>query len=108
MPYIPHTPEDVTEMLAVIGAASIEDLFDEIPTALKTSVLAEVPTALSEMEITRLMAERAAEDGRPLSFLGAGAYEHHIPAPVWPLQRAANSIPRIRPIRRRPARVRCR
>jgi glycine dehydrogenase subunit 1 len=83
MPYIPHTPEDVTEMLAVIGAASIEDLFDEIPAALKTRVLAEVPTALSEMEITRLMAERAAADGRPLSFLGAGAYEHHIPAPVW-------------------------
>jgi len=83
MPYIPHTPEDVTEMLAVIGAESLEDLFDEIPPALKTRVLAEVPTALSEMEITRLMGERAAADGRPLSFLGAGAYEHHIPAPVW-------------------------
>jgi glycine dehydrogenase subunit 1 len=35
------------------------------------------------MEVARLMNERAAADGRPLSFIGAGAYEHHIPAPVW-------------------------
>ena len=42
-----------------------------------------VPAPLSEMEIARLMTERAAIDGRPLNFIGAGAYEHHIPAPVW-------------------------
>ena len=42
-----------------------------------------VPPALSEMEVARLMTERAAIDGRPLNFIGAGAYEHHIPAPVW-------------------------
>jgi glycine dehydrogenase subunit 1 len=83
MPFVPHTPEDVAAMLAVIGAGSIEDLFDEIPAALKTGALAQIPAALSEMEIGRLMAERAAADGRPLCFLGAGAYEHHIPAPVW-------------------------
>ena len=41
------------------------------------------PPALNEMEIGRLMSERAQSDGRPLSFLGAGAYEHHIPAAVW-------------------------
>jgi glycine dehydrogenase subunit 1 len=35
------------------------------------------------MEVGRLMQERAARDGRPLNFLGAGAYEHHIPAAVW-------------------------
>jgi glycine dehydrogenase subunit 1 len=83
MPFVPHTTEDVAAMLAVIGADSIEDLFDEIPSELKTGALAQIPAALSEMEIGRLMAERAAADGRPLSFLGAGAYEHHIPAPVW-------------------------
>jgi glycine dehydrogenase subunit 1 len=35
------------------------------------------------MEIGRLMSARAKADGRPLSFIGAGAYEHHIPAAVW-------------------------
>ena len=42
-----------------------------------------MPEALNEMEIGRLMSERARADGRPLSFIGAGAYEHHIPAAVW-------------------------
>jgi glycine dehydrogenase subunit 1 len=37
------------------------------------------------MEIARLAADRAAADGRPLNFIGAGAYEHHIPAPIWAL-----------------------
>ena len=83
MPFIPHTPDDVAEMLAVIGAQRIEDLFDEIPSALKSKALSRVPAALSEMEVGRLMSERAARDGRPLNFMGAGAYEHHIPAPVW-------------------------
>ena len=82
MAYIPHTPEDVAQMLQVIGVNSIEDLFDEIPAELRAGVL-NVPPPLSEMEIGRLMFARAALDGRPLNFIGAGAYEHHIPAPVW-------------------------
>jgi glycine dehydrogenase subunit 1 len=82
MAFIPHTPDDIVNMLEVIGARSIEDLFDEIPADLRAGVL-NVPAPLSEMEIARLMTERAAIDGRPLNFIGAGAYEHHIPAPVW-------------------------
>ncbi len=83
MPFIPHTREDVAEMLRVIGVGSIDELFEEIPPALHAGPLSGVPAALSEMEIGRLMSERAATDGRPLCFIGAGAYEHHIPAPVW-------------------------
>ncbi len=83
MPFIPHTQADIAEMLAVIGANSIDDLFDEIPDALKSAQMPDIPAALSEMEIGRLMHERAAMDGRPLCFIGAGAYEHHIPAAVW-------------------------
>ncbi len=83
MPFIPHTEKDTREMLAAIGAASIEDLFDEIPAELRIDHLHGVPEALPEMEVSRLMRERAALDGRPLNFIGAGAYEHHIPAAVW-------------------------
>src|ERR1700744_4508608 len=82
MAFIPHTHDDIARMLEAIGARSIEDLFDEIPKDLRAGVL-NVPAPLSEMEIARLMTERAAIDGRPLNFIGAGAYEHHIPAPVW-------------------------
>jgi glycine dehydrogenase subunit 1 len=83
MPFIPHTDQDIREMLAAIGAPDIDALFDEIPAELKAGKLTKVPEGISEMEITRLMMERAETDGRYLNFLGAGAYEHHIPAAVW-------------------------
>ena len=83
MPFIPHTENDIQAMLAAIGAPSIDALFDEIPAALRSGKLTKVPAALSEMEISRLMQERAEADGRYLNFIGAGAYEHHIPAAVW-------------------------
>ena len=85
MPFIPHTPADIAAMLELIGAQSTAELFDEIPAALLAAPLARVPPSLGEMEVGRLMSERAAADGRPLNFIGAGAYEHHIPAPVWAL-----------------------
>ena len=82
MAFIPHTSEDIAQMLESIGVQSIEDLFDEIPANLRAGPL-DLPPALTEMEVARLMNDRAAADGRPLNFIGAGAYEHHIPAPVW-------------------------
>jgi len=83
MPYIPHTEDEVAAMLAAIGAGSIDELFDEIPPELLIRELDGVPEALSELEISRLMRTRAAGDRGALCFIGAGAYEHHIPAPVW-------------------------
>lgn len=83
MPFIPHTKKDIDEMLATIGVDDIEALFDEIPKELHIDSLDGVPDAMSEMQITRLMHERAAIDGAPLCFIGAGAYEHHIPTAVW-------------------------
>jgi len=85
MPFIPHTDNDVEDMLRVIGADSIEDLFTEIPAELRAEGLEAIPEGMSEMEISRLMRERADQDSRTLCFAGAGAYEHHIPAAVWEL-----------------------
>jgi glycine dehydrogenase subunit 1 len=83
MPFIPHTDEDIRAMLAAIGVADIEALFDEIPATLRGAAPDGVPGALDEAQLMRLAADRAAEDARCVSFLGAGAYEHHIPAAVW-------------------------
>lgn len=83
MPFIPHTDTDVGEMLATIGAASVDELFDEIPPALRIEELRGVPAGLSEGAVTRLMHARSARDAGVLSFLGGGAYEHDIPAAVW-------------------------
>lgn len=83
MPFIPHTPEDVRTMLAAIGVPTLDALFDEIPPTLQIGELSALPEALNERQISRLMETRAAETAPPLCFLGAGAYEHHIPAAVW-------------------------
>ncbi|MBF0194889.1 MAG: aminomethyl-transferring glycine dehydrogenase subunit GcvPA [Magnetococcales bacterium] len=82
MPFIPHTAQDVDDMLAEVGVASLDDLFCEIPANLRCEAPKLLP-ALNEMEVSRLMAQRSAQDGGMLAFLGAGAYEHHIPSAVW-------------------------
>jgi glycine dehydrogenase subunit 1 len=83
MPYIPHTDDDVKRMLDTIGVNSIDDLFDEIPKDIIAKPLQHVPSGKSEMQTTRIMSDRAAQDSGNLCFIGAGAYEHHIPAAVW-------------------------
>ena len=89
MPFLPHTKADVVSMLAVVGAADIDELFDEIPANLLNSsrgnnVPADGDAAgMSEMEMLRHMAERARADETGPCFLGAGAYDHHIPSAVW-------------------------
>src|SRR5690349_21810151 len=82
MPFIPHTEADVQAMLQSIGVASIEQLFEEIPAELR-HIESHLPPALTEMQVMRLMQQRVQADGEYLSFLGGGAYEHHIPAAVW-------------------------
>ena len=83
MPFIPHTQDDVKAMLDAVGVDDIAALFDEIPAMLRSKELSSVPSGLGEMGVARLVGARAAQDVQPLSFLGAGAYEHHIPAAVW-------------------------
>ena len=83
MPFIPHTDEDIAAMLDAIGVDSIDALFDEIPTELRAQGLDGVPAGLSEMEVTQRLQARARTDGEPTCFIGAGAYDHHIPAAVW-------------------------
>ena len=82
MPYIPHTDDDRRKMFEVLGLDSLEALFEEIPARLRCDGLA-LPPGMTEMEVTRLMRERAAQNRPLLCFAGAGAYDHHIPAAVW-------------------------
>ncbi len=85
MAFIPHTKHDVRTMLETIGVSSIQDLFCEIPECLKDFAFSKIPEGISEMEMLALMQARAEQDPRVLNFIGAGAYEHHIPAAVWDL-----------------------
>lgn len=83
MPFIPHTNADIQDMLQVIGANNTQTLFDEIPTAILGTSIDKLSEGVSESEITRLSIERAPQFIPGTCFIGAGAYEHHIPAAVW-------------------------
>jgi glycine dehydrogenase subunit 1 len=82
MGYCPNTPEDIREMLAVIGANGVEDLFAVIPEHLRAKSF-ELPAGISELELMRLMREKAAAGGREITpFIGGGLYDHFIPAAI--------------------------
>ena len=86
MRYLPLTPDDRSAMLAVIGAATVDDLFVDVPAEARLSgPIAGLPNHASEMAVERHMAALAANNvsaGSVPFFLGAGAYRHHIPASV--------------------------
>ncbi len=82
MNYIPHTPEDIRQMLSVIGVQSIDELFKDIPLSLRAKSF-NLPEAESEFEVTRLLTKLAAKNATGLvNFVGAGFYDHFIPAAV--------------------------
>lgn len=83
MSFIPHTEDEIRQMLKAIGVNRIDELFDEIPAELINEKLDYVPAAMNEAAIRRLSKQRAENDGHYINFIGAGAYEHHIPAAVW-------------------------
>ncbi|MBV1961284.1 MAG: hypothetical protein KUG52_04775, partial [Immundisolibacteraceae bacterium] len=85
MPFIPHTEQDIADMLTAVGETDIDSLFDEIPATLRAAALETVPAGKNEMVVTELLKQRAAQNSPLTCFLGAGAYDHHIPAAVWEL-----------------------
>ena len=85
IPYIPNTEADQKEMLKEIGAESIEALFCAIPQNLRLKTDLNLPSSLSEMELInefRKLSEKNANLDEYVSFLGAGSYDHFIPALV--------------------------
>lgn len=82
--FVPHTPDDVREMLAVIGARSVDELFEAIPSGLRDPAI-DLPDALAEPELVRHVAGLAARNapaGGAANFLGGGIYDHYVPAAV--------------------------
>jgi len=82
--YTPHTPQEIEDMLQVIGVEKIEDLFQKVPEKHRFPEL-DLPIGLTEMEIAKELNEIASANASTddfISFLGAGAYDHYIPAAV--------------------------
>jgi glycine dehydrogenase subunit 1 len=83
MPFIPHTEQDKQEMLACIGAPTIQALFNEIPPELLHEGFSHIPAGMNEMTLITLAQAYAQRNQNDICFVGAGAYDHHCPAAVW-------------------------
>ena len=84
MNYVPHTAGDRQKMLAAIGKQKISELFDSIPPGARLTRALDLPEQLSEYEVHLHLEDLASKNVVPsrLSFLGAGAYRHFVPAVV--------------------------
>jgi glycine dehydrogenase subunit 1 len=84
-PFLALTDSDREEMLAAIGAGTVDELFHDLPEAVRFGRELDLEPALSEQEVFEHLAELAARNAdasRELSFLGAGIYDHYVPAVV--------------------------
>jgi len=86
MRYLPLTETDRREMLAAIGARSVDELFRDVPASARLAgQVAGLPDHQGELEVERAFQAMAAKNVSPASapfFIGAGAYRHHVPATV--------------------------
>jgi glycine dehydrogenase subunit 1 len=83
--YLSLTDADREEMLAAIGVSSVDELFEQVPPAVRLGRELDVPPALGEAELARHIEELASRNvhtGAELSFLGAGIYDHYVPSVV--------------------------
>ncbi len=83
MDYVPHTQEDQRQMMETVGIKSIAELFVDIPEKYRLKKLMGLPPALSEQEVFALMKDIGSQNAiSPITLMGAGAYNHYIPAVV--------------------------
>lgn len=84
MRYVPHTEEEISEMLGVVGRKSLDELFETIPPEARFERKLALEPALAEPELMGHLAElsKKSQGSSLLSFLGAGMYQHHVPPAV--------------------------
>ncbi len=84
MRYVPHTEEEIAEMLAIVGRKSLDELFETIPPEARFERQLDLEAPLAEPELMSHLTElsKKSQAGGLLSFLGAGMYAHHVPPAV--------------------------
>lgn len=95
MSYVPNTPEDQAAMLADLGLSSLEDLLAPVPENVRLRRPLDLPPALAEPDLKRLLSGMAAKNTNldtTIAFLGAGTYDHAIPSVVPHLQRRSEFV----------------
>lgn len=85
MDFLPHTQQDIDEMLARVGVGTIDDLFEAVPARSRFEGDLDVPPSLSEPEVISHLARLSSRNKGAsdlICFAGGGSYDHHVPAAV--------------------------
>lgn len=84
MRYIPHTPAEIDAMLSTVGVADLEELFQAIPASIRLKTPLNLPAPMAEPELLSHLEKISASNPAAEfdSYLGGGAYKHHVPAAV--------------------------
>ena len=109
--YTSVTDDDLREMLATIGAASVQELFEDVPAGLRLEGPLALEDGLSEQEVygeLRALARRNVSAEDEVTFLGAGMYDHYVPALIDSIISAQSSSRHTRRISLRSPRAGCR
>lgn len=80
--YFPHTPEDIAEMLAKIGADSLDGLYGELPESVRFKGEYDLPSAMSEIEVRQFFDKLGKKNKQLVCFAGAGVYDHYAPSAI--------------------------
>lgn len=80
--YIPHTPDDIRQMLDKIGVNSIDDLFADIPESVRLQKEYNLPEAMSEEKIRAYFKALGEQNQQQVIFAGGGAYDHYTPSAI--------------------------
>lgn len=80
--YFPQTEEDIREMLAKIGAGSLDDLYAEVPDEIRYKGEYRLPDAMSEVEVRQFIGKLAQNNKQLVCFAGAGIYDHYTPSAI--------------------------
>ncbi len=80
--YFPHTPDDMATMLRRCGATSVDDLYADVPEAVRVKGDYDLPDAMSETELRQWFNALGAKNTPLTCFAGAGVYDHYVPAVV--------------------------
>ena len=80
--FLPHTNEDIQQMLERIGIKSLEELYAEVPEGLRFKEDYDIPDTMSELEIRTFFEKLGQKNNKLICFAGGGVYDHYAPSAI--------------------------
>ncbi len=80
--YFPHTEADLKAMMSIVGISTLDDLYSDVPEAIRFRGDYQLPSEMSELEVRQLFEQLGAQNQQLTCFAGAGVYDHYTPAVI--------------------------